>query len=158
MTMHERSVESTTVDDVYEETLQRGAIVDAATPLTDVVEALEYKEAMRALFVVDPRERYVGVITRTDVLGWLEHNLEAPQAHDAFPWDALGDSVRAASAEDAINPRSAEVPVEPREPVDAAVRKMLTGRLAVVPVVHPDGSIKGELTLTRAIQYALEGA
>lgn len=150
------SVQGTTVDEVYEEALGRGAIVDAATPLADVVDTLEFKEALEAVYVVDHRDRYVGVITRSDLLGWLEHNLQAPQSRDAFPWAALGESVGGASAEDAVNPRSRQIPVEPREPLEAALRNMLAGRLTVVPVVSPDGDVEGELTLTRALRHALK--
>lgn len=150
------SVEGVTVDEVYEEALGRGAIVDASTPLTDVVDALEFKEVLDALYVVDHRDRYVGVITRSDLLGWLEHNLEAPQSRDAFPWDALADSIQAGRAEDAIHPRSGQIPVEPREPIEGALRKMLAAGLTVLPVVSPDGDVEGELTLTRALRHAID--
>lgn len=154
--MRESSIPRTTVDEIYEEQLGHGAIIDDSTPLSEVVDALHYKEALEALYVVDPRERYVGVITRRDLVGWVEHTLEAPQSRDAFPWDGLAKRARQARAEDAVNPRSREIPVEPGEPLERALRQMLSASLTVVPVVAADGSIQGELLLTRALQHVLE--
>lgn len=154
--MREDPVQQTTVEDVYEDQLRRGAIVDAATPLADVVETLDYQGVLRAIYVVDTRDRYAGVVTRSDLVGWIEHNLDQPQAHGVFPWEGLAESLRGACAEDAVHPKSRRIPVEPGEPVDHALRSMLSAGVTVAPVVRADGTIEGELTATRAARYALE--
>lgn len=151
--MREPSVQQTTVEDVYEDQLRRGAIVDASTPLADVVEMLDYQEALRAVYVVDARDRYVGVVTRSDLVGWIDHNLDQ---QGVFPWDEMAEAVPGTRAEDAVHPGSREIPVEPTEPVEHAMRSMLSAGVTVAPVVTAEGSIEGELTITRAMRHALE--
>lgn len=154
--MRESHVEATTVDELYEDQLRRGTIVDASTPLADAVQTLDYQEAVRALYVVDTRERYAGVVTRATVLEWLSHDLGGPAALDTTTLDGLGERAQQARVEDAAHPKSRRIPVEPHEPALHALRRMLEASLPVVPVVTPEGSLEGELALTRLIAHARE--
>lgn len=152
----ESHVDATTVDELYEEQLPRGAIVDASTPLAEAVQALDYKGALQALYVVDTRERYAGVVTRGTVLEWLAHDLEGPAAVDTATLDGLGERTREATVEDAVHPKSRRIPIEPSEPALHALRSMLQTSLPVVPVVTADGSLEGELTITRLLAHGIE--
>lgn len=150
--MHEDAVEGRTVEDVYEADLRLGAIVDDSAPLIDVAETLDYEEALDAIYVVDTRDRYLGIVTRSDLLGWLEQELSSPQTRTGFPWDRLRETMEKARAADAVNPASREAAVEPRDPLERAVRNMLSSSLTVVPVVTPEGDIEGELALTHVLR------
>jgi CBS domain-containing protein len=152
--MREDAVEGKTVGEVYEDDLRRGAVVSDSTPLPDIVETLDFQGPLEALYVLDPREIYYGLVTRSDLLGWLEQELASPQTRTGFPWDRLDDVLADAHASDAVNPDSRNVPVEPRDPLDRALRNMMTSSLTVVPVLNPDGGIEGELSLTRVLREA----
>lgn len=149
------TVRETTVETIHDDQLLHGAVVDASTPLTDVVETLHFQGSIRAIYVVDPSERYVGLITRADLAGWLQHNLPGEPATDAG-WDALGEALSQARAEDAIHPKSHEIPVEPQQPIEHALGRMRATALPLVPVVAPDGDLEGELTITRVLTYITE--
>jgi CBS domain-containing protein len=150
--MREDAVEGKTVDEVYEGDLRRGAVVSDSTPLLEIVETLDFQEPLEALYVLDAREVYYGLITRSDLLGWLEQELGAPQGRTGFPWDRVGEALAGAHASDAVNPDSRNVPVEPRDPLDRALRNMMMASLTVVPVLNPDGGLEGELELTRVLR------
>jgi CBS domain-containing protein len=149
--MHEDAVEGRTVGEVYEDDLRRGAIVSDSTPLVNLVETLDFQD-LEALYVVDAREIYYGLFTRSDLLGWLEQELAAPQTRTGFPWDRVGEALEGAHAGDAVNPDSRNVPVEPRDPLDRALRNMMQASVTVVPVLDPDGGIEGELSHTRVLR------
>jgi CBS-domain-containing membrane protein len=150
--MREDAVEGKTVGEVYEDDLRRGAVVSDSTSLSEIVETLDFQGPLEALYVLDPREVYYGLITRPDLLGWLEQELASPQGRTGFPWDRAGEALSNAYASDAVNPNSRNVPVEPRDPLDRALRNMMTASLTVVPVLDPDGGIEGELSLTRVLR------
>jgi CBS-domain-containing membrane protein len=154
--MRESHVDATTVDELYEAQLRRGAVADAATPLDEAVERLDYQDGLTAIFVVDTRERYAGVVTRETLLEWLSHNLPGPAALDTAGPAELAARAEEATVEDAVHPKSGRVPVEPDEPALHAVRRMLDAGLPVVPVVSPDGSLRGELALARVLAHGLE--
>lgn len=141
----------TSVEQIHEPDLPRGTVIAASTPLSEVVETLDFKPDLQALYVVDPRDRYVGVITREDVAGWIDHNVDARglEGPDAA---RLSDALGRASAQDAVHPRSADLPVEPSEPIEHALRRMVQAGIPVAPVVEPDGSIVGEIPLTRVLR------
>lgn len=156
--MRESHVDGTTVDELYEDQLRRGAVVDDSAPLAEAVRTLDYQDALQALYVVDTRERYAGVVTRETVLAWLSHDLAGPAALDTTTLDALAERAQEAAVEDAVHPKSRRIPVEPHEPALHALRSMLEASLPVVPVVAADGSLRGELTLTRVLASTLEGS
>lgn len=150
--MHEDAVEGKTVGEVFEGDLRRGAVVSDSTPLPEIVETLDFQGPLEALYVLDAREIYYGLVTRSDLLGWLEQELASPQTRTGFPWTELGEVLEGAHAGDAVNPDSRNVPVEPRDPLDRALRNMMQASLTVVPVLNPDGGLEGELRLTRVLR------
>lgn len=154
--MREGSATGTTVDAIYEEQLSHDRVVDASQPLEDIVSAFTFQSTVEALYVVDTSDRYVGVITERTLLKWLRHNLEGPLALDRANPSKLGKLFEGATAEEAVHPRSGELPVEPHEPLMHAVRSMLSSSLVVAPVVAADGSLKGELRFVRVAQHALD--
>lgn len=145
-------LQRTTVDKLHETDLPRGAVVAAGTPLADLVETLDVKADLLAVYVVDPRDRYVGLVTRADVVGWIDHNLDPGSVHASVDGRALADGIAGATARDAVHPKSAEVPVEPTEPAAHALQRMLAHGLPVAPVVESDGSVVGQLALTRVLR------
>lgn len=153
--MREESAKGTTVDAIYEEPVSSENIVDATHPLEDVVHAFTFKNT-HTLYVVDASDRYRGVITENTLLEWLRHNLGGPHALDHASPNELGHRFEDATAEEAVHPRSGELPVEPHEPVLHALRSMLSSSLLVAPVVAADGSLEGELRFTRVVQHALD--
>lgn len=145
-------LQGTTVDEIHETDLQRGTIVSHTTSIADVTETLDYRPDLEAVYVVDTRDRYAGIVTTTDVLAWMDHNLPATGDEDGA---RVAEGLRETAIEEARNPASGRVLVEPTAPVEHGLQRMREGNLPVIPVVEPDGSIVGELTLTRVLTHIL---
>ncbi len=154
----DQAVRELTVDDVFDPDEPLAVIVDDATPLRDVLANLDAREDLNAVLVVDTRERLLGAITRADLAAWMSTALDTSPVADAFPWGELIEALKKASAEDACNPRSGELAVEPTEPLEHALRNMLMGQLATLPVVDPDGRVLGELELGRVLSAVADAA
>lgn len=146
----------TTVEDLHESDLRRGTILAASASLRDVVEALDYKPDLAAVYVVDARDRYVGLVTRSDLAAWIDHNLAPTAEAGGLDGEGLADRISQAGAEEAVHPRSTEVAVEPSEPVEHALRRMIETGLPVVPVVDAEGSVLGELRTPRLLTHLLQ--
>lgn len=150
------SLHRTPVENLHESDLRRGTILAASASLKDVIHTLSHKSDLAAVYVVDARDRYVGIVTRSDLVGWLDHNLDTAAGGADLDGAVLAERIRQAGAEDAVHPRSAEVALEPHESVEHALRRMIVTGLPVVPVVDAEGSIMGELELPRLLTHVLQ--
>ncbi len=156
--MKEESAQGTPVDALYEDQLSPEHIVDATASLREVVERLSFRDEVQAVYALDTRDRYVGIVTERTLLEWLRHNLAEPGALDRATVSTLARATQDAQAQEAVHPRSGELPVEPHEPAMHALRSMLSASLVVVPVVSADGSLLGDIRLTRLLRAGDEGS
>jgi CBS-domain-containing membrane protein len=140
-----------TVEDVYESDVSRSRVLDASTPLSEIVEILVHEAELEAAIVVDARGRFAGLVQRSDLAGWLNANLAGPRA-DRLPLEKLGEKLSTAHAEEACGPGTHEAAIRVDEPVEHALRKMMTSNCSVLAVVDDRGEVQGDVRLTRLVK------
>ncbi|NPV09769.1 MAG: CBS domain-containing protein [Anaerolineae bacterium] len=146
------------VSDVFDPSHLSSVIVRPDEHLEDVLRRFSEEPALRGIFVCDETGRFLGAITRTDLLYWARLQLGTALHGSSLPPERivrLAQLVQAATASDVIHPGSRETGVRMDEPLDHALRQMLNHDIVAIPVVDDQGVVLGDLTRARVMRYLL---
>ena len=139
----------------------QSVIVQGDDPLEAVLRSFSQEIAPRSIFVVDAEQRLIGVITRSDVLDWIRLRLGTAIRGPGLTSDRvlrLAQLVRASTARDAIHADSQSAYVGLQDPLDEALRKMLTIDLIALPVIDHAGRIVGEVAISNVLRNLLDAS
>jgi CBS domain-containing protein len=121
--------------------------VQPATPVAEIVELL-LKESFKAVPVIDPNRRVIGIISDGDLIerGGMPLRLSVGQVLDEATLREFLRSIRAAGkvARDIMTP--SPVCIDARTPIDRAARRMVHTNLKRLPVIDEQGRLVGMLS------------
>ncbi|OGD44676.1 hypothetical protein A3K69_01515 [Candidatus Bathyarchaeota archaeon RBG_16_57_9] len=117
-------------------------------PIESVIERFAKDLRLRGIFVVDSSRRFMGVVTRFELLLWTRRYLgDVPEDFDWKIIDELKAVIHSAKAVDMVRERSSEAYVHIEDPVSKALSLMMRHRLNDLPVLNDAGEIIGDLKL-----------
>lgn len=152
------SGETILVQDVFEPCHLSSVVVRPDECLEDVLSRFAEEPALRGILVCDEEGRFLGAITRTDLLYWARLQLGTALYGYALKPEQLlrlAQLVQATTAKDVIHPGSRDTGVRPDEPLDHALRQMLDHDIVSIPVMDAEGVVLGDITLARVMRYLL---
>lgn len=121
-------------------------IVDHREPLGEVIRRFTRRPELRGIFLVDGERKFVGVITRTDLLDFVKVQLGKSLRHRPLRTLKLR-SLYDTAAKDVVHKGSSAAYVRPDDNVAKALDLMTKHDLITVPVVDARGRVMGDLTL-----------
>jgi CBS domain-containing protein len=148
-----------TVRDLCDPERPQSVIVRGDAPLDTVLRCFSQGEGLRSIFVNSNEGRLLGVITRVDILEWIRLRIGAGISGPNLTSDRLirlAQLVRASTAQDAIHPDSDRAVIRLDDPLDEALRTMLTIDLVALPVIDETGRIVGEVAISGVLRKLLE--
>ncbi len=147
-----------TVGDVYDRERKASVVVGPDERMEDALRQFAEHPALRGIFVCDENGRFLGAVTRSDLLHWARLRLAPALGGPTVPRERivrLAQLLHASTVSDVIHPGSRETGVRPDEPLDRALRSMLMDDIVAIPVVDAEGRILGDLSLAQVMRYLL---
>ena len=114
---------------------------------------------LRGIFVVDEEDRFLGVITRTDMLDWARVRLGAftlKPLTDMNKTIRLVTLIKASLVGDILRPETKDASVQVDDTLAHALEVMVEKDLIVLPVVDAKQHIIGRLRLSEVLNFALD--
>jgi len=123
-------------------------LVSEDEPIELVIERFAKDLRLRGIFVIDSSRRYIGAITRYELLLWTRSHLgDVPED---FNWKILYDLkavIRSSKAVDMVREGSGEAFVHVDDSLSKALSLMMRHRLNDLPVLNSAEEIIGDLKL-----------
>ena len=137
-----------TVKDVVYLLETSSILVSEDEPIETVIERFAKDLRLRGIFVIDSSRRFMGVITRFELLLWTRRYIgDVPEDFDWKIMDDLKAVIHSAKAVDMVRERSKEAYVHADDPVSKALSLMMLHRLNDLPVLNNAEEIIGDLKL-----------
>jgi len=143
------------VADVFEQHGTAVLSVPADTPLKGVIEALVRHPSARGICLVDAKQKFVGMITRVNLLMWARLNLSDSKDKHNMPISDFFRIVDAQKAKDLTPGASSAFSVKENDYLQTAIDKMLDLQEDVIPVLNEEGAILGDLRLSEVLWWAI---
>ena len=144
------------VEDVYKVHGTSSVSVPEGTALEEIIAKFAREPAVTAVFLVDSRERFAGVISRADVLKWAQLRLPGGGGSREIHLGAVLRLVFATKAEDLARGDRRSVGVRPHDTLAKALEQMINQEELTIPVLDSEGKIMGDLRLSEVLHKALE--
>ena len=113
---------------------------------------------LRGIFVVDDDDRFLGVITRTDMLDWARVKLGGFKLKPLTDMDKtlrLITLIRATSVGEILRSETKQAAVKTEDTLERALRVMVKTDLIVLPVVDEEQCVIGRLRLAELLNQTL---
>ncbi len=126
---------------------------------SQVVSNFAHDAELRGIFVVDENERFLGVITRTDMLDWARAKLGAVTLKpltDMNKTIRLVSLIKASLVGDILRPETNGAAVQADDKLAHGLKVMVDTDLIVLPVVDDKQKIIGRLRLAEVLKLALD--
>lgn len=124
-----------------------------------IIKNFAHHTELRGIFVVDGDNRFLGVITRTDLLDWARAKLGAfllKPLTDMNKTIRLITLIRASTVGDILRPETKQAVVRVDDTLDHALRIMVETDLIILPVINDLQHIIGKLRLSEVLNLALD--
>ena len=152
------TLENLTVQDAFHLDGENPIILKATDEFSLVIQDFAHHVDLRGIFVVDEDNRFVGVITRTDLLDWARAKLGMIIQKPLTEIDKtlrLITLIRASKVGDILRPETKNATVRKDDTLDHAIRIMIDSDLIVLPVVDESQQVIGRLRLSELLDLAL---
>ncbi|MFA7556107.1 MAG: CBS domain-containing protein [Spongiibacteraceae bacterium] len=143
------------VADVYKLHGSATVSIPADSLLENLIGTLVREPSLRGVFLVNSKQKLVGMVTRLDLLRWAHLNLTGGKGRHEIP---ISEFFRIVDARKAIDLASGEpriLAVRENDTLQAALDKMLDYEEDVLPVIDSDGKVLGDLRLSEALWWVL---
>lgn len=155
-------METIKVSDVFDPQVGHSAVLPDDYSLEEVITRLAGDPCLRGVFLVDSSQRFVGVITRPDLLKWaaLKFGGQAGAESRRIPISRreILSYVLATKAKEVASGDWRTLGVKPSDDLAMALGKMFEYGAIDIPVVDEDGRILGDLKLSQVLLKAVEVA
>lgn len=152
------TLENLTVQDAFQLDGENPIILKVTDEFSLVINDFAHHVDLRGIFVVDEDSRFVGVITRTDLLDWARAKLGMIIQKPLTEIDKtlrLITLIRASKVGDILRPETKNATVRRHDTLDHAIRIMIDSDLIVLPVVDESQQVIGRLRLSELLDLAL---
>jgi len=144
------------VEEVFQLAGPASLSVPDDTSLKEIVDRFAHQPSIRAIFLVDSKQRFCGMLRRVDLAKWLYLKLFGKTGGGKA---STGEAIRFALAEkakDLARGDSESMGVHPEDTLQEAMNQMIFHGEAIIPVVDKDGKILGDLRISEVLLKALE--
>ena len=146
-------VDKPLVSDVFEYHGTAVKSMQADTGLKEAIEAFVRNPSLRGLFLVDSNQRFIGMITRVNLIKWAHLNVSGGKGTHHMSISEIFSMVDARKAKDLMNNTS--LSVKEGDTLQAALNKMVDHEEDVLPVVDSSGRIIGDLMLSEVLWWIM---
>jgi len=136
-----------------------GTATDTVTedaPLEKVIERFAREPGLRGIFVVNSRQQFSGVVTRSDLIRWTHYSLFGGKGRQDISISEFYRVVDAVRVKDLMNPGMQALAVKETDSLQKALDKMLDHEEDLLPVVDNDYRVLGDLRISEVLLYAIE--
>ena len=144
------------VRDVFDPEETFSVVVLETMPLAEAISRFAHEPRLRAVFLIDSRLRFAGVLTRRDLLRWARYRLGGSFQDDWPSATGLLRLVTAASVKDLAQGNWDTLGVKLDDSLDEALHQMTAHDETILPVLDDEGKILGDLRLSEILLKALE--
>lgn len=147
-----------TVKDAYRLDDEDPVILRLNDEISQVINNFADHAGLRGVFVVDDDNRFLGVITRTDLLDWARVKIGAVFLKPLIDMDKtirLISLIDASTVGDILRQETNKVVVFANDTLAHALQMMIEADLIVLPVIDESQHIIGSLTLSELLYLAL---
>ena len=144
------------VEEVYKLAGPASLSVPENTSLKEIVERFAHEPGIRAIFLVDSKKRFCGMIRRVDLAKWLYLKLFGKTGGGAAPTGEILRLAFADKARDLARGDSESMGIHPEDTLQEAMNQMIFHGEAIIPVVDKEGKILGDLRISEVLMKALE--
>jgi len=128
--------------------------VDAA--LDYVVALLGHEPHLQGIFMVDSNQRFVGMISRFDLLRWTQAQIYGGGEKKEKRIDEFIRLLNAKKVKDIEIHNTSSFSVRENDTIQAALDLMISYEKDIIPVLDSEGHIIGDLSLSELLLKALE--
>ncbi len=114
---------------------------------------------LRGIFVIDNEGKFIGVITRNDILLWAKYRLGSgfnTKLHKSPTYNEINRYVLSTIAREIVHENSAKAYVKKEDNIVNALTLMLDSQLIDVPVLDEGGKIIGDLKLSEILARIID--
>ncbi len=144
------------VDEVYQLTESASLCLPKTTSLREVAEKFAHDKSVRAVFLVDKKDRFVGMLRRVDLLKWVHLYLYGRTGGGAASTGEVLRLTFAKKASDLARGEAATWGVRPRDTLESAMNKMMINGEVILPVLDDDNKVLGDLRATDLLVEAFD--
>ncbi|MFH1179187.1 MAG: CBS domain-containing protein [Candidatus Bathyarchaeota archaeon] len=126
------------------------SVIQGDAPIEKVVEAFASHQELRGIFVVDEKERFIGVITRFELLQWTKYKLISNIETD-YEWKvihSLKQYVLSTKVSELINKNSRIAYLRLDDSIEKVLQLMTDHNLIDIPILNNEGKIIGDIKLS----------
>jgi len=128
------------------------------TMLQELANRFAHEHGIRAIFLVDSRQRFTGMVRRIDLLKWMYLQLFGKTGGEKPSTSEILRLTFAKTAKDLARGYPTTIGVKLQDNLQTALDKMIENREAIIPVLDADGKIAGDLKASDVLLKALEMA
>jgi len=139
------------VSDVYKVHGSISISINSDSSVVEVIASFARKPSLGGIFLVDLKLRFVGLITRTDLLKWAHIKLLGGKGRHEIVVSELFRISDARMAIELMNPDTRILSVKESDTLQAALDKMLDYKQDIIPVIDDEGRILGDLGLSEVL-------
>lgn len=152
------TLQNLTVKDAFQSVDEDPILVRMTDEFSLVIKNFAHHAELRGVFVVDEASRFLGVITRTDLLDWTRVKLGAFFLKPLTNTDKtirLANLSNAATAGDVLRPDTKKAVLIPDDTLAKALQTMIEADLILLPIIDESRKIIGSLSLSELLNLAL---
>ena len=153
-----RKLEKIAVKDTIRQDNDHPILLKLTDDFSQVIKNFAEHIEIKGIFVVDEEDRFLGVITRTDMLDWVRAKLGTILYK---PLTAMEETIRlvkligASKVGDILRPETKNAAVNQNDTLGEALKIMVDIDLIVLPVVDESLHVIGRLRLSEILDRAL---
>jgi CBS-domain-containing membrane protein len=153
------ALQKLTVMDAYRQVDEDPILAKMTDEFSLIINNFAQHAELRGVFVLDDKDSFSGVITRTDLLNWASVRLGAfllRSMTDLNKTIRLMSLFNATTAGDALRPETQKAAVMANDTLAHALGTMIEWDLIVLPVIDDSQKIIGSLSLSELLKLALD--
>jgi CBS domain-containing protein len=129
--------------------------VNGDTLLEDVICTFAQQPSIRGIFLVDNSQRFTGMITRIDLIRWVQLQISGGKGMDRVPILDILQLVEARRAKDIAMNYQRNISIKETDTLQQALNQMLLHDEDILPVLDPEGKVLGDLRLSEILWWFL---
>lgn len=145
----------TLVAEVYKLHGSASVAIPADSPLEDVIGEFVCEPSLRGIFLIDAKQRFVGMLTRIDLIRWAHLSLTGGKGRHEIAVSEFFRIVDARKAKDLASGDPRMLSAKESDTLQAALGKMLDYEEDVIAVLDSEGRVLGDLRLSEILWWVL---
>ncbi len=135
---------------------QTSVTVSEDVTLSHVITLLGREPHLKGVFMLDVNQRYIGIISRFDLLKWTQFQLYGAKKIKKIPVKEFLDMVKATKTKDLVINDSVSFSLKEDDTLQTALDLMIGYEEDIIPVLDSEGKIIGDVSLSELLSKALE--